>query len=239
MRAVFSLCLLGMAIATAASCGRSDSEKSGSDAPINTSPTPTPTPTPVSSTTFQGTIAGRNGQTGTVNVSVQATVSITSLRPSAVQQATGTVRPAGKSTVSLSGTFDDASGAVALSGGGYTFSGTVGSGGVLAGTYTGPESASGGFSTLNSTTTPVTVYCGIAEESDGPIVFTLQISANGAVSGTVFEESSCGLTGQITGTSLSITDCYGRHVTATTQGGAVSGKTPSGNSFSGTTSACQ
>ncbi|MGE3577546.1 MAG: hypothetical protein AB7I25_03730 [Vicinamibacterales bacterium] len=176
-------------------------------------------------------------------MTVPTSVAITSVRRLAVVEATGTVRPAGGIAGALRGTFDDTSRALALSGGGYTFAGNVAADGILIGTYTGPDDARGGFSALNSTSNPVTVFCGSAAENEigreGPIPFTLQVSSNGAVSGMVLGDPACALTGRANGTSVSVTDCEGRPNTGTILGGTVSGTTPSGARFSGSTSACQ
>jgi hypothetical protein len=60
-----------LALSIAACGSRTSSGTSPSPAPT---PSPTPGPTPPPSTTFQGTIAGSGGQSGTLPVVVQAQV---------------------------------------------------------------------------------------------------------------------------------------------------------------------
>ena len=218
--------------------------------------------TPDSSTTFQGTIAGSGGQTGTLNITIQAVVVASSAGSSsqpgglfagikrtwsafapvvlaAASSASGTVHLAGGSTTSLSGTYDSLSKAVSLSGGGFTFTGTT-SGGGLSGTYVGPNNSSGNFSGLNSTSAPVTTYCGTGSNGLG---FNMEISATGTVSGET-SDGSCGISGQLSGNTLTFS-CRGTTATGTgtVQNGTVSGTTTTENghhdTFTGSTSACQ
>lgn len=229
----------GMVLVMAAACG------GGGSATTPTTPTPTPS-TPTPSTTFQGTIAGRNGQTGTLTITVQATVSMTSLRPLAVAQATGTVRPAGGSATTVTGTFDDTARTLTVSGGGYAFSGSIGSSGALSGTYPGPNNVNGGFSSLYATGGTVTAYCGTLTSTEGPGVLNVQVSTGGKVSGmAAFSSGTCALTGSVTGAAISMTSCEGNPATGTISGSSTSGTAFSRDgsratgTFSGSTSACQ
>jgi hypothetical protein len=228
-------------VVAAAACG----SKGSDTAPTSPTTTTTPTPAATPSTTFQGTIAGRNGQTGTVNITVQATVTTTSFRPLATVSATGTVHPAGGASTSLTGTFDDVARTAALSGGGYSFSGSIATGGVLAGTYTAPNNVSGGFSSLSTTAGTVTAYCGTLTSPEGPGVFNVQVGTSGTLSGmAAFSAGTCGLTGRVTGTAISITSCEGNLATGTVSGGSISGTTfnsrgTANGTFTGSTSACQ
>jgi hypothetical protein len=209
-------------------------------------------------TTFQGTLAGSNNQSGTLTVTVQGEVA--HARPSLIglplvatlhaqsTSATGTLRTIGGSNVSLTGTFDSGSRILNLSGGGFTFTGTV-SNGVLTGTYTGAGGASGTFSTRSTAGASVSVYCGSIFSSGNPNevtgVFNLVIASTGGVSGAFAIIGSAGyLTGQVTGSSLSITytnttQNFTGTASGTIQGGSVSGISDSKNPFSGSTAACQ
>ena len=142
-------------------------------------------PSPTGNTTFQGTLAGTGGQNGTLRITIQAAVarslfSLVRVLHAQAVTATGTLTLSGEGgSVTLTGTYDSSTKSVNLSGGGFAFTGTIGEGAV-SGTYTGPNSSSGAFSGLDSTTSSVTQYC--APPSDAQI-FNLLISASGAVSG--------------------------------------------------------
>lgn len=216
-----------------------------------------PTNPSAATTTFQGTIAGSSNQSGTLAVTVQGQVA--SARPSLFGplvatlhaqsvSASGTLRAIGGSTISLSGTYNSTTKVLELSGGGFSFTGTV-SNGVLSGTYTGGGGFAGTFSTRSTANASVSVYCGNIFSSGNPNeitgVFNLVVASTGAVSGAFAIIGSSGyLTGQVSGTSLSITytnttQSFQGTATGTVQGGTVSGKSDSNNPFSGSTAACQ
>lgn len=173
--------------------------------------TPTTPSAAETSTTFQGTVAGSSGQTGTLDVTVQAKLAslntaatlaqrvLAALVPAVEAQtatvaATGTLHIAGGATTTLAGTYDPSAKTVSLSGGGYSFTGSFGVSGVL-GTYVAPGSVTGGFSALSTSGGTVSRYCGTYEDSAPDInspggiyresgVWNVQISASGAASGT-------------------------------------------------------
>lgn len=217
----------------------------------STPPSPT-TPSPATST-FQGTIAGSGRQSGTLTVSVQAQVAasfpsimrwpfVATLHAQGTTvAATGSLHIAGGSTVALTGTFDSSTKVLILSGGGFTFTGSLG-GSVLSGTYTGPNGATGGFSSHSTAAGTVTPYCGtfVGSPCDFcPVstgVFNIEVSATGAVSGVYSLAGQVGyISGQVSGTTLRFTTTDGGSETATIQNGMVSGP----GSLSGSTSACQ
>lgn len=236
--------------AAVAGCGGSSSTTSTPASPTTSSST---------TTTFQGSIAGSGGQTGTLTVAIQATVTTSSIKPLAVSTATGTVHLTGGSTTSLTGSFDSTTNGVSLSGGGFTFTGTISSN-VLSGSYSS-SSASGGFSSLNATTSTVTTYCGTygpsfytgppANPPGGEIgVWNVQVSSTGAASGSGISKNVAGdpgflLTGQLSGTTLTLTsfDLLSHKSTgtqtATVQGGTISGSCGGTCLLSGSSSACQ
>lgn len=254
------LCLL-FACVLVASCGSDSSSSSGTTPTTPTTPTPTP-----ATTTFQGTIAGATGETGTMTVTVQAQVTsavpsffrwpfVATLHAQGSVTATGSFRAAGGATTTLTGTYETSTRALSLTGGGYTFTGTA-SGATINGTYTGSSGAAGSFSSRSTASGTVTVYCGSIFGTNGTDVtgvFNLVVSeGNGAVAGTFYFLSSPfrngPITGQLTGTSLSIT--YTDRVsggsgtgTGTIQSGSVTGSSPAqsggSNPFSGSTSRCQ
>src|SRR5262245_3294828 len=99
----------------------------------------TPTPTPEPTTTFSGTIAAPNGLSGPIAIVVHALVAVSAKAGTlAVASATGTINLENGGTVALTGTYDSSSGALTLSGGGYSFTGTVAKGEIF-GTFTAPD----------------------------------------------------------------------------------------------------
>ena len=223
-------------------------------------------PTTAATTTFQGTVAGSGGQSGTITLTVQSQVALSprhlrlpfvaTLHAQASVAASGSVHIAGGSTTTLAGTFDPSTKAFNVSGGGFAFTGVLG-GTVVSGTYTGPSGVTGGFSSLSTTTGTVTAYCGnVFSSGAGQVatgVFNLAVSqATGAVSGTFSITADTpptvgSITGRLTGTAITFTftGTAGQSAgqsgtgTGTIQGGTVSGRSDSNNPFSGSTSACQ
>ncbi len=196
-------------------------------------------------TTFEGTVAGNGGETGTFNVTVQSEVA-TSARFSIVRRAeaqgtgdvpaTGECIIVGQPPVLLSGTFTPATGAMNLSSsdGATNFTGTI-EGEEASGTFTGPGGLIGGFSALSTANGEVTVFCGTfqhAPECPGSDsgTFNVQIDSNGNLSGTTIVTSGSGssvtLTGTVTGSTFS---------GFSSDGNAFSGSIgPDGQSMSGT-----
>jgi hypothetical protein len=91
----------------------------------------------------------------------------------------------------LSGTYNTATNAVRIAGGGYTFTGTVTDNG-FAGSYVGPSSVTGGFSGKSATTSTggtrtVTRMCGRFSVSDNGSVVMFFYS-DGTLSGTAISQ---------------------------------------------------
>jgi hypothetical protein len=102
-------------------------------------------PNTATTRTYVGTLAG--SESGAISVTIEG------------GEATATFSTT-KTSPELSGSFNAATGALALSGGGYTFTGVL-TGTLLSGTWTGPNGTSGYFTTtLTSGSGAVTVYCG-------------------------------------------------------------------------------
>ena len=101
---------------------------------------------PKTTSTYAGTFAGSSGGTG---VSGSMTVDLAGT-PAGTLLVSGT-------SIALTGTYDSASEAVTLSGGGYSFSGTR-SGSILSGIFTAPGPITGGFVLTSGRS--VRVYCG-------------------------------------------------------------------------------
>jgi hypothetical protein len=167
-------------------CGVVAMAACGGDTPVKP-PLPTPTSSPVAdaSTAFTGTVAGA-GQSGTLEITLSAAVASSANPP--VQSrtradASGRLTLVGAAgSVSLAGTFDDATRQVTLEGGGFSLAGQVAEDGTeLSGSFTGPSGA-GVFSTLNASAAAVETYCGTYSGS-GSGTWNLALT-DGVVAGT-------------------------------------------------------
>ncbi len=144
---------------------------------------------------YYGVFGASNG-----SVSVGGTVVIVISSSSA----TGTLTPSGSAGIGLAGTYNSGSGAVSVTGGGHTLTGTVSSG-KLDGNYTGPG-GQGTFGTeKGATSTDVELFCGsYMGASTG--VWNLAKAGN-ALTGAYADDGggSAKLTGSLSGTNISIT----------------------------------
>jgi hypothetical protein len=190
-------------------------------------------------TTFLGTAAGPGSLSGTLTLSVATT-----------SRALGMFYT-GSGAPGLLGRLDSPSNVVNVTGGGYSFLGTI-VGSVLSGTVTDPAGNTGGFSALDSTHSAVTAYCG-TYSSDGTTAagnadsgtWNLQISFGGIVSAerATQDGSSPALlySGQVTGSSIALVS-GGLGATGTLSGDTASGtsQTAAGGvaTFTATTGAC-
>jgi hypothetical protein len=119
-----------------------------------------------STTTLSGSLAATDGRTGSLTLTGQAPSASVTAAPTAVSASvraivtlTGTVSLSDGTTATLTGTWDNVTGALSVTGGGFTFSGTL-LNGALSGSFTGP-SITGVFSLRVATTaTGADVYCG-------------------------------------------------------------------------------
>jgi hypothetical protein len=177
---------------------------------------------PATTTRYAGTFTGSSGESGVMNFTVQQAppAGVTIIR--AMITTTGTASVTGAGTVSLSGTFDDQTGDLNLSGGGYTFSGVIANG-ELVGTYTGPNGP-GTFVALQSTGANVSVFCGTFT-GDTTGMWNVAVSSDGSAVGTFTDDANTSTT--VTGTSSNgtLTLDGGADVTAngTVSGGSVTG----------------
>ena len=218
------------------------------------------------STIFVGTFAGSEGQNGTLEITIQASLAasvedsgaptiVINFGPlvlravAATLSVSSTLSFVGGGSAELVGTYDDVTGAVMVSGGGYTFEGMLSADlTALSGDFTG--STSGSFFTLTTSSGGVTTYCGTYSGDDSGVWNIAIISATGQVSGTYADDlGDAGLiAGQLTGTSLAVTDPDEPGVSAsgTLQGNSLNGtwldesepcQTYSGT-FSGSTDSC-
>ncbi len=223
-------------------------------------------PTGGASTTFMGTFAGSGGRNGTLEITIHASLAasvedsgaptvVINFGPlvlravAATLSASATLSFVGGGSVELIGVYDDVTRVVAASGGGYSFEGSLSPDFTsLVGAFIG--TTSGSFATLTTSSGEVTTYCGTYSGDDSGVWNIVIISATGQVSGTYADDlGDTGLIfGQLTGTSLDLTDPGdpGTTATGTVQGNSLSGtwldvsepgQTYSGT-FSGSTGSC-
>jgi len=108
-------------------------------------------------TTYAGTFAG-SSESGSMSVT-RTTHSPEALpKTAAIDSITGTLKISGGATIILQGTLNTADGSFTVSGGGYTFTGTL-SGTSISGSYTGPN-GSGSFTMKASPNNSVKVFVG-------------------------------------------------------------------------------
>jgi hypothetical protein len=209
-----------VALILIAGCSSSSDSSSGGTGSSGSSGTAAGT------TAYKGTFAGK-GEGGSIDVSV-ANASGTaskSLDILAILQVTGTLKITGGATSTITGTYDDATKTLTITGGGYTFTGKLSATGIT-GSYSGPNGA-GTFGVLSGADSKA--YCGTytgeTAEKGGVWTFT--------VSGTVVVGSFSGNSGG--GGNLNGTATADGKVNMTYEGGTATG-TISGDTASGTAS---
>lgn len=189
------------------------------DSPTSDNSTPT-TPTTVG--TYSGTLAGSNGVSGALSISIAQNAQQTSSVPTALVTSTYTVTGSlviNGNIIVLTGTFDGTT--INISGANFTLAGTL-SNGTLSGSFIGPNGATGSFTVSKGTNgATVKVYTGTIS---GSTTGTFNIVVNGStITGVAVTGSAHQLTGTVTGNSISING-----------GTAVGSFTNNGNNCSGT-----
>ena len=202
-------------------------------------------PTPPGTATYEGVFAGGKGENGVLTITVPAATSAPALSHTTTRASlgvasspfdvTGTLAFVGGGSVNLTGTFDGSTGALSLTGGAYTFTGSLVQG-VLGGTYVGP-SGSGSFSTLTSSSNSVRVFCGTYSGVDPGTGFHFNGIWNVALVNTSFAGAGVSLSddpdpvftlrGTLHGNAVTLTASKAHGASMTEQG------TLSGNSISG------
>lgn len=164
-------------------------------------------------TNFSGIFSGADGTTsGSITFAIAAAASsaATPTAPALVQvTVTGTLTPSGAAAVALTGTFETTTGALTLTGGGYTITGVFDGVDQLEGTYTGPAGATGGFVTTETTTaTPATTYCGTYTQDDLSDAGTFSVVIHGTTVvgrwASTVDGSVGALAGTISGNAITI-----------------------------------
>jgi hypothetical protein len=111
---------------------------------------------------------------------------------------TGTLTLVGTGPIALTGTYNTSSHALALSGGGYTFTGTYASG-RLTGTVTGPA-GSGTFAAQPTGTATIRNYCGTYAGHTDNGRFNMSVNVNTNTVAGAWASAVDGTTGTLTGT---------------------------------------
>lgn len=167
---------------------------SGSNGTSGTVPTTT-------STSYKGTFAGPGGEGGALDVTVTSSTAKTqTLHIATANPVSGSLKLSGGATISITGTYDDESKVLSISGGGYAFTGTFGADGIQ-GTYTGPKGA-GNFAVFSGE--GVTPWCGtFAGDESGVWNFVV---AGDKVAGSAVDGQGRAdvLSGTVAGTKLTI-----------------------------------
>jgi len=223
----------GLAVFTAAvACGGS-----------TTAPSATPTPTAATpSSTLQGVLASAT-QSGAFTVNVQGALSsLTSgaAMPQGTLTTSGSITlSGGGGTSSLAGTLDTTTGVFTATGGDFTLTGTLKDGRVT-GNYAAPGGGAGKIAGIDATKNTATSICGTYTGGEDHGIFNVEISATGQLTGIAFSNKgqSDSLSGQVTGTTLSLTTSEGVTATGTFDGSKVSGTFP-GGTFTGSASGCR
>ncbi len=215
MKRFFAWLLCVIVVAFGVSGCSSDTSSTTSSTSGGTSGTPT------GGTQYKGTFAGK-GEGGAIDVNVanNGGTSTKDIHPLTTFTVTGTIKITGGATAQITGTFDDATGTLTITGGGYTFTGKLSANGI-SGTYSGPN-GSGAFSVLSGGTSKN--YCGtygVGTSTTGAGVWNFTINGStlvGSFSGT--DGQAGPLSGTVTGDKVDINAGGAK--------GTVSGDTASG-----------
>jgi hypothetical protein len=186
--------------------------------------------TPGAGPAFRGTLTGK-GESGVVDVTLPAGAKIASINPLADEPATtstvvATINLGGGKTINLTGTWNDATKTLSITGGGYTLTGTL-TGSTLSGTYMGPNGA-GSFALQAAVTGAVNVFCGTYMDSaggSGAGTWNLVQGADNKLSGsyTANGGNSGLLTGTLTGDAIALTPSGGGFANGTLAGDNITG----------------
>ena len=164
---------------------------------------------------YKGTMAGESAPTFSASLDLTVAASTT-----------GTIKPVGAAPISVTGTYDVSTKAVAVSGGGYTIAGTFDNTGKLLGTYTHSTAQGSVVAYQHTTANPVTVYCGTYTGNADGIWNTVRRGTSLAGVYDNVDGSDGYFTGTVNGNSVSITEISASP--GATASGTISGTTMSG-----------
>ncbi|HXI21116.1 MAG TPA: hypothetical protein VNH46_08530 [Gemmatimonadales bacterium] len=185
------------------------------------------------STSFTGVVSAIDGTTtGALSFAI-ATASPDVGVPTGValvqSSVTGTLKFNGLPAIQLTGTYESTTGALTLSGGGYSFTGTFDGQSSVQGTFTGPNGASGGFATTEtSSSSTASNYCGSYARNDLSDAGTFSVVISGSsILGrwaSSVDGSTGGLSGSVSGNNITINvSPAGTVATGTRSGTTISG----------------
>jgi hypothetical protein len=211
---------------------------------------PTTESAPAPGAAYRGLLTGPN-ETGVLDVTLgggAATQGGVRIRANASSSVSGTITIGG-GTVSLSGSYDSATGQLTLTAtnakGTYTLSGTSSASG-FTGKYSGPNGSTGVWSLASAASGAAELYCGTYASAAGQVlgVWNLVVGS-GVGTGAHCDAKDCGaLSATVSGTTITVTDVEKPNnppSTGTISGGMMSGTIPGANgggTFTGSTNAC-
>jgi len=181
---------------------------------------------PAAPTTLEGQYKGTMAGGPTVSASLDLTVAASM---------TGTIKPVGAAPIAVTGTYVASTGAVAVSGGGFTITGTIDNTGSLLGTSTHTSGPGNVVAYQHTIANPVTVFCGTyTGDADGIWNLARRGTSLSGAYVNVPDGSHGYLPGTLSGNSISITVAGGGTATGTLSGTTMSGTWSGGGGYGGT-----
>lgn len=167
----------------------------GCDSNDDADPDPTPTVQ-----TFTGTMAS-GSESGSLSLTIDGTDVTGTYSLADAGNRGGTYPP-------LTGTYDPDTGTVTMSGGGFSFTGTI-SGSTFSGTYTNPDGSTGTFTTYlegSSDEDEVRVYCGTYDtaQDDGTLNLIVRGTDLLGVAVAYGDDDPTGLRGRVNGVDITV-----------------------------------
>jgi hypothetical protein len=222
-------------VAMAAACGGSATAPSSS----SSSSTTVATSTVYYNGTFTLTGGATQGTlTATASIPTAAVLLEEVSRPMATYTATGVLRLSNGTSITLTGSYDSATGKWTLSGSGYSVTFTTGTSGTstgttTTGTITSPTGVGGSVAAVRvaDAATAPTMYCGtfgLNSANSGLGVMSFGVSGTLVTGIGTDSTGSVALNGTLSGTSLNATYKYGVGSGGGTVIGTISGTTGSG-----------
>ncbi|MBK6697940.1 MAG: hypothetical protein IPG50_37985 [Myxococcales bacterium] len=203
---------------------------SSDSTPSNSTGTGTGTPSATNGVAFRGTLTGK-GESGTIDATLPSGTKVASLHPlagepGATNTVVATLTLGGGKTVSVTGTYDEATKTLSITGNGYTLTGTL-TGSTLSGTYTGPNGP-GSFALQAAVSGAVNVYCGSyvsTPAGKGGGTWNLVQGADNKLSGSYTEATGGSglLSGTLSGSAIALTVSTGGVANGTLSGDKIDG----------------
>ena len=173
---------------------------------------------------YKGTLAGEYAPTFSASLDLTVAASTT-----------GTITPVGAAPITVTGTYVASTKAVAVSGGGFTITGTIDNTGSLLGTSTHSSGPGNVVAYQHTIANPVTVFCGTyTGDADGIWNLARRGTSLSGAYVNVPDGSHGYLPGTLSGNSISITVAGGGTATGTLSGTTMSGTWSGGGGYGGT-----